>query len=125
MFCKNCGKEIDDRAVICVNCGLPTDNFYNKAPAQESNVKYNAFAICGFTLSLVGIFFNVMAWWFLPLLLLIMGTVISILGLIFSILGFQQCNARKERCRGLAISGIAVSAASLALGLISIILYFS
>ncbi len=21
MFCSNCGKEIDDKAVICVNCG--------------------------------------------------------------------------------------------------------
>ena len=22
MFCKNCGKEIDDRAEICVHCGI-------------------------------------------------------------------------------------------------------
>lgn len=22
MFCVNCGKEIDDKAVICVNCGV-------------------------------------------------------------------------------------------------------
>lgn len=22
MFCKNCGKEIDDKASICVNCGV-------------------------------------------------------------------------------------------------------
>ena len=21
MICKNCGKEVDDKAVICVNCG--------------------------------------------------------------------------------------------------------
>lgn len=25
MFCKNCGKEINDNAVICVNCGAPTE----------------------------------------------------------------------------------------------------
>ena len=24
MFCKNCGKEIDDKAVICVHCGCAT-----------------------------------------------------------------------------------------------------
>lgn len=24
MFCKNCGKEIDDKAAICVYCGVPT-----------------------------------------------------------------------------------------------------
>jgi len=23
MFCKNCGKQIDDKAVICVGCGVP------------------------------------------------------------------------------------------------------
>lgn len=25
-YCKNCGKEIDDRAVICPNCGVPQDD---------------------------------------------------------------------------------------------------
>jgi len=23
MFCRNCGKQIDDKAVICVGCGVP------------------------------------------------------------------------------------------------------
>lgn len=23
MFCRNCGKEIDDKAVVCVGCGVP------------------------------------------------------------------------------------------------------
>ncbi len=26
MFCKTCGKEINDNAVICPNCGCATDN---------------------------------------------------------------------------------------------------
>lgn len=26
MYCKHCGKEIDDRAVFCPNCGTETDN---------------------------------------------------------------------------------------------------
>ena len=25
MFCKNCGKEIDDKAAICVHCGVKTN----------------------------------------------------------------------------------------------------
>lgn len=33
MFCKNCGAEIDDKAVICVKCGCSTDN----ATALPSN----------------------------------------------------------------------------------------
>lgn len=26
MYCKNCGKEIDDLAVVCPNCGVATGN---------------------------------------------------------------------------------------------------
>lgn len=26
MFCKNCGKEIDDKAAICIGCGVSTSN---------------------------------------------------------------------------------------------------
>lgn len=25
MYCKNCGEEIDDRAVVCIKCGVPTE----------------------------------------------------------------------------------------------------
>ena len=24
MFCKNCGKEIDDKAIVCIHCGCAT-----------------------------------------------------------------------------------------------------
>lgn len=27
MFCQNCGKEINDNAVICVHCGCATNNY--------------------------------------------------------------------------------------------------
>ena len=26
MFCYNCGKEIDDKAVVCIHCGVETKN---------------------------------------------------------------------------------------------------
>lgn len=35
MYCQNCGKEIDDKAVVCVHCGVETTPLY---PAQ--NVSY-------------------------------------------------------------------------------------
>lgn len=25
MFCRNCGHELDDKAVICVHCGVPVN----------------------------------------------------------------------------------------------------
>lgn len=35
MFCKNCGKEIDDKAIMCPNCGVATDNMAQyKNPAN-------------------------------------------------------------------------------------------
>lgn len=30
MFCGNCGKEIDDKAVVCVHCGCATGNSANQ-----------------------------------------------------------------------------------------------
>ena len=57
MFCKNCGTQIDDKAVICPHCGVPQE-----AQKEESNV----LAIVGFILS----FFIAVA-----------GLVCSILGL--------------------------------------------
>lgn len=30
MYCSNCGKEIDDKAVICIHCGCATQNSIQK-----------------------------------------------------------------------------------------------
>ena len=82
MFCKNCGKEIDDNAYVCPHCGVKTDTD-NKPVATNST---NGMAIAGFVLS-----------FFIP-----------ILGLIFSIIGLKkasECNSG----RGLAIAGIIIS----------------
>jgi hypothetical protein len=45
----------------------------------------------------------------------------SILGLIFSIIGFNQIKTSGEKGRGLAIAGIAISAASIVLTVIAIV----
>lgn len=55
MYCKNCGKEIDDKAVICPNCGVATDNMgqygnngkvarASAAPTSNSRFTGGAFA---------------------------------------------------------------------------------
>lgn len=36
MFCKKCGSEIDNAAVICPSCGVSTDNFQNQAQPQSN-----------------------------------------------------------------------------------------
>lgn len=32
MYCKNCGKQIDDKAVVCVHCGVATGVPADQAP---------------------------------------------------------------------------------------------
>lgn len=50
MFCFNCGKEIDDKAVICVHCGCPMD----KKP-REHDAPSMGFAVLGFLVPMVGL----------------------------------------------------------------------
>ena len=37
MYCKNCGKEIDDKAVICIYCGCATGNGTVNVSSEEKN----------------------------------------------------------------------------------------
>lgn len=46
MYCAKCGNELDDAAVICPKCGVPTANFKAAPPTQKAqqtvNVDVNA-----------------------------------------------------------------------------------
>ncbi len=35
MYCNNCGKEIDDNAIVCIHCGVSTKVNLTGAPVQE------------------------------------------------------------------------------------------
>ena len=47
MFCNNCGREIDDRAIVCPNCGV----IVNKQALATEQSQSNTFAIVGFIMS--------------------------------------------------------------------------
>ena len=88
MFCKNCGKEINDEAVVCPNCGVATEKMaQNSAPVPAQK---NTMALVGFILALLG--FNLIA------------LILSIVGLV---------NAKKPEFngdgKGFAIAGIIIS----------------
>jgi hypothetical protein len=34
MFCSNCGSQIDDKAVVCPKCGVPTANYSAQSAAK-------------------------------------------------------------------------------------------
>lgn len=100
MYCKNCGNEIHDDAVVCIHCGVPTQN-YNNQPQQQNYQQSNTMAIVGFILS----FF------------------IALAGLICSIIGLQRAdNELNGNGRGFAIAGIVISSISLAVTVIVVII---
>lgn len=52
MFCSHCGKEIDDKAVVCIHCGCAVKgNGTVPAANDESSLGYG---ILGFFLPLIG-----------------------------------------------------------------------
>lgn len=94
MFCKYCGKQIDDRAVICPGCGIPTEH---RAGGNE----LNTFAIMGFIFA-----------FFIPLA-----------GLILSIIGYRKAKETHSG-QGFALAGIIIGAVAIALEFIFMIALF-
>ena len=92
MFCPNCGKVIDDKAVICPYCGVATGK--NQVSESSSN-----------TLSIVGFIFS----FFIP-----------IVGLICSIIGMKKSTTLNGKGKGLAVAGIIISIISIVISVISI-----
>ena len=97
MFCKNCGSQLDDRAVICPHCGIPVKDEYYPQPKGD-----NTLAIVGFILS-----------FFVPLA-----------GLICSIVGLKKCKNENAPNKGLAIAGIIISSISIAIEIIYLLYIF-
>lgn len=99
MFCKNCGKEIDDNAYVCPHCGVRV----SVGQETENSVpkKVNGLGVAGFVVSLVslwlGIYFCIAS---------IVGLVLSIVGMCFR----KKCTS----CNGLAIAGLVLGILSLA-----------
>lgn len=108
MFCRNCGKELHNDAVICVNCQTllkplpaavaPSGAAISAVPvnsAQSATKKVNGWAIAGFVISFFGCF----------------GIFFSVLGLALSIAGLAQSKSFKSG-KGLGIAGIIISVAA-------------
>lgn len=97
MYCRNCGSQINDDAVICINCGVPTGK---KAPQKEQNV----LALVGFVLS----FF------------------VQIAGLVCSIIAYRRCKEDPTlEGKNMALAGIIISATIIAVTVLVAIFYFS
>jgi len=53
MYCRNCGKTVDDKAVVCINCGVPvnTGRKYCNHCGEETNIDAVVCIKCGRSLT--------------------------------------------------------------------------
>ena len=99
MFCKNCGKEVNDEAVVCTNCGVMIKDIPSQT--QKSNGEENAIGLVGFILS----FF------------------VTIAGLICSIIGYKKARDEGAKYKGLSLAGIIISSVSIGMGVLAILFW--
>lgn len=55
MFCKNCGKEIDEKAFCCPNCGALIENLATPQGVMQEDKPSAGFAVLSFFIPLVGL----------------------------------------------------------------------
>ncbi len=108
MFCRNCGKEIDDNAVVCPYCGIQTvagfqipqtyqDNLHYAAqPAEQKPNRVNGLGIAGFVVSILSIWLGIYL------------CIFSFVALGLSIGGMVSMK-KCGKCNGLAIAGLVIS----------------
>lgn len=123
MFCKYCGKEIDNDSKFCPYCGEEVDNEQNEVveierPNEDGDVTpskgpWNAFAKVGYILGLLGFILSFFT----------IGLEAAVPGLVFSILGKRASEDElKEKAKkglGFAIAGIIIGCiASVVVGII-------
>ena len=111
MYCVNCGKEIDDRAVICVHCGVPTHNFTRNFPPiglkeeERDDRKINVFGLVGFILGIVSIFYLIVARSISPFFAML-SCAFVLTGPALSLVGFIKRD--KYKLKGIAVAGFVI-----------------
>ena len=91
MFCNVCGAEINDQAVVCPKCGVPTVKNFHQG-AKESAPHSVSALVC----SIFG------------LIIPILGLVLSIIGLCLSASGQKQAKKHPELYDSTAMSVVAM-----------------
>ena len=80
-YCSNCGSEVDENAVVCINCGCSIKKENNNENSLETT---RATPKTGLILGILGIVF---AWLFA-----LIGHVLSIIGIIVGIKEYKSTN---------------------------------
>lgn len=105
MYCLQCGKQIDDKALKCPFCDCPTENSEEKIGVADVSTSKNSkkiadiFGIVGIVLGIIGLLLTLLAGGF--------GVAIGFYGLIAGIIGLVM--NRKNRICAIATILSAVS----------------
>lgn len=97
MFCKNCGKEIDDRAAICPACGVPVQGADKEKPRNKTG---SGLCIAGFIVSLLSLWLGMYF------------CIASIVAVVLSAIGMNIAKKNGYSC-GLGIAGLVIGIISL------------
>lgn len=100
MFCKNCGNQVHDQAVVCPNCGTQVREIQTKS--QNSGGNENVVGLIGFILS-----------FFIP-----------IAGLICSIIGYKKARDEGAKYKSLSLAGIIICSVIIGMYVLILIFYF-
>ena len=102
MYCRICGKEVLNEAIICPHCGCSLEKV---PPAKEipTPSKTNVFCILGFILACVSLIIDLLC-------------LFSLSGFILSVIGVVRANKNNEK-KGLGIAGISIGAVAFVLNL--------
>ncbi len=103
-FCSNCGKEINENAVICVHCGVQVNNLEENKIEDKKAKNSFVFGILAFLFCIVPI----------------LGFIFSVLGISYGIKGLKS-----NKNKGMAIGGIVLSILSVLVFIILVALIFS
>lgn len=126
MYCKNCGNNISDNAVVCPNCGVQVGELKPSAAEQTASApqKGNAVGLIGFILSVVGAVF-----WVISLIPTVASTALmwiaiclDIAGIVCSAIGRKKAKKENARFGGLSLAGLAVGIVFISLTVFFLIL---
>ncbi len=98
-YCKSCGKELADEAVLCTGCGCATDEYYSQqqTPAKNGD-NMSMMALLGFIFS----FFS------------------SLVGLILSCIAYKTAVAENDsKSKTFSKAGIIISSVSMGIGVVT------
>ncbi|MBP5417134.1 MAG: DUF4190 domain-containing protein [Clostridiales bacterium] len=126
--CARCGAPLQQNNPYCSSCGFmnqqqpyypqqqsyyPQQPYYPGYPPQGfvDNRQYSGTAIAGFVISLVCLFFPIIALFYIG----------ELLALVLSAVGMNDCAKNNKRGRGLGIAGLVISITFMVLVLIALL----